>query len=80
MKEMIRRFWQVLNHDWVSVFVKYWKTSIRLYLVICHSVIGINIAFAFYTFSFIQGDHDWSRLISPIRIDSTFRNGRFVAY
>jgi hypothetical protein len=28
----------------------------------------------------MQGDHDWSRLISPTSIDSTLYNGRFAAY
>jgi hypothetical protein len=54
VKERIGKFWQLLNADWVSAFMKFWKgipsTYIWSFVIV---FIGINIAFAFHTFSFI---------------------------
>ncbi|MDR0823232.1 MAG: hypothetical protein LBN20_05600 [Endomicrobium sp.] len=73
----MKRIWQVLNENWFEIIVNKWREIPSVYkksfLIV---FVGVNIAFAFDTISFIIGDHDWTRLIKSIGIHSV-GSGRF---
>ncbi|MDR3049778.1 MAG: glucosyltransferase domain-containing protein, partial [Elusimicrobiota bacterium] len=72
---------EVLSSDWLGIAAQKWKEIPSLYkksfLII---FIGVNIAFAFETFSFIVGDHDWGRIINQMRVHSMIKDGRFAMF
>ncbi|MDR1952808.1 MAG: glucosyltransferase domain-containing protein [Elusimicrobiota bacterium] len=81
MKEKVKKIWQVLNDDWIRISFNCWKNIYPIYVKSFIIIfIGINIAFAFHSFSFINGDHDWGSLRGPMSINSTVQFGRFSSY
>jgi hypothetical protein len=53
------------------------KEYVRSFVII---FIAINVAFAYHTFSFMWGDHDWNLLINSIDIHYVFEQMRFTNY
>ncbi|MDR3243792.1 MAG: hypothetical protein LBT79_03490, partial [Elusimicrobiota bacterium] len=81
MKEMLNVFWERLSENWLDIIYKKWKEIPSVYWKSFFIVfIGVNIAFAAYTFAFIGGDHFLTegRFIRPIAFNTLTYIGRFA--
>ncbi|MDR0823235.1 MAG: hypothetical protein LBN20_05615, partial [Endomicrobium sp.] len=74
----MKKICEILNLDWFEIIADKWKEIPSVYkksfLII---FIGINIAFAFHTFSFFHGYLDWGRSMKGININEALFAGRF---
>jgi hypothetical protein len=53
------------------------KEYVRSFVII---FIAINVAFAYHTFSFMWGDHDWNRLLDTMKLNDNVSFGRFSVF
>lgn len=64
---------EFLHNKWGEIPQLYKKTFLILF-------IALNITFAFHTFHFMWGNHEWPFLIKRIRVDAELGMGRYASH